>query len=52
MAKYLTNKETQASLERIIIQAEKKLILISPYIKLTNLMLSRIKAAADKGGDN
>lgn len=49
MAKYLTNKETQASLERIIIQAEKKLILISPYIKLTNTMLARIKAAADKG---
>ncbi len=49
MAKYLTNKETQATLERIIIRAEKKLILISPYIKMTNTMFARLKSAAEKG---
>jgi hypothetical protein len=48
MAKFLTNKETQAALERIIIKAEKKLILISPYIILTNTLLARIKTAAEK----
>jgi hypothetical protein len=49
MAKYLTNKATQAALEKIIIGAEKKLILISPYVKLTNLMFARFKVAAEKG---
>jgi len=49
MAKYLTNKETQASLESIIKSADKQLILVSPYIKLTNQLLARIKTAADKG---
>lgn len=49
MAKYLTNKETQATLEKIIIKAEKNLNLISPYLKLSNTLLARIKAAADKG---
>ncbi len=49
MAKYLTNKATQATLEKIIIEAEKKLILISPYIKLTNTMFARFKVAAEKG---
>lgn len=49
MAKYLTNKETQATLEKIIINAGKKLILISPYLKLTNTLRSRIKATAEKG---
>ena len=49
MARYLTNKETQAALERIIINSEKKLILVSPYIKLTNSMFARIGSAADKG---
>lgn len=49
MAKYLTNKATQAALEKIITQAEKKLVLISPYIKLTNTWLARIKAIGEKG---
>ncbi|MEI6507681.1 MAG: phospholipase D-like domain-containing protein [Bacteroidota bacterium] len=49
MAKYLTNKETQATLERIIMSSEKKLILVSPYIKLTNALFARIKTAAEKG---
>jgi hypothetical protein len=49
MAKYLTNKETQAALERIIYEAQKKLVLISPYIRLTNALYSRIKGAGDRG---
>lgn len=49
MAKYLTNKATQAALEKIITQAEKKLIIISPFIKLTNTLLARIKAIGEKG---
>lgn len=49
MAKYLTNKETQAELEKLIKGAEKSLVLISPYIKLTNTLLARIKASAEKG---
>ncbi len=49
MAKYLTNKETQATLERIIISAEKKLILISPYLKLANTLFARIKSSAENG---
>lgn len=49
MAKYLTSKETQAALENIILNAQKSLVLISPYLKLTNPLRSRIKAAAEKG---
>lgn len=49
MAKYLTNKETQVALDNIILNAEKKLILVSPYISLTNYMFTRIKSAAEKG---
>ena len=48
MAKFLTNKETQAALEKVISKAEKQLILISPYIKLPNTLLARIKLAAEK----
>jgi len=49
MANYLTNKETQAALEKIIMTADKQLILVSPFITLTNQLFSRIKAAAEKG---
>jgi hypothetical protein len=49
MANYLTSKETQAALEKIIMTAEKQLILVSPFITLTNLLFSRIKVAAEKG---
>lgn len=49
MAKYLTSKLTQAALEKIIMSSEKQLILVSPYISLTNQMFARIKATAEKG---
>jgi len=49
MAKYLTNKETQAVLENVIMGAEKILVLVSPYIALTRTLFSRIKATAEKG---
>lgn len=49
MAKYLTNKATQAELEKLIKNAKKTLVLISPYIKLTNTLLARIKACGEKG---
>ena len=49
MANYLTNKETQAALDKSIMTADKQLILVSPYIKLTNLLFTRITSAAEKG---
>jgi phosphatidylserine/phosphatidylglycerophosphate/cardiolipin synthase-like enzyme len=49
MAEFQTNKETQASIERIITNAEKKLILVSPYIKLTSTLFTRLKASAARG---
>jgi len=49
MASYRTNKETQAAIESIITNADKQLILVSPYIKLTNTWLARIKACAERG---
>jgi len=49
MAKYLTNKETQVALERLIRNSEQKLILVSPYIKLSNSFLSQLKSQAENG---
>lgn len=49
MATYLTNKETQAALENVIMNAEKTLILVSPYIALSSIILARIRAAGEKG---
>jgi hypothetical protein len=49
MATYLTNKETQAAVENIIMNAEKTLILVSPYVALSSTLLARIKAAGEKG---
>lgn len=49
MANYLTSKNTQAALEKIIMTAEKKLVLVSPFITLTNQLFSRIKASAERG---
>ncbi len=48
MATFQTNKETQASIENIISNAEKQLILVSPYIKLTNTWLARLKDCAER----
>jgi phosphatidylserine/phosphatidylglycerophosphate/cardiolipin synthase-like enzyme len=49
MATFQTNKETQASIENIISNAEKQLILVSPYIKLTNTLFTRLKSCAERG---
>jgi len=49
MASYRTNKETQAAIENIITNAEKQLVLVSPYIKLTNTWLARMKDCAARG---
>jgi hypothetical protein len=49
MATYLTNKETQAALEKLIMTADKQLILVSPYIRLTNQLFARINTAAERG---
>ena len=49
MAEFQTNKETQASLERIISNAEKQLVLVSPYIKLTKTLFTRLKGCAERG---
>lgn len=49
MATFQTNKETQASLENIISNAEKQLILVSPYIKLTSALFTRLKSCCERG---
>ncbi len=49
MAKYLTNKETQVALENLIRNSEQKLILVSPYIKLSNYLLSLLRFCGEKG---
>jgi hypothetical protein len=49
MAEFQTNKETQASIERIISDADKQLILVSPYIKLTKTLFTRLKVCAERG---
>lgn len=49
MAEFQTNKETQASIEKIISNANKQLVLVSPYINLTTALYTRLKGCAERG---
>jgi len=48
MAKFITTSEISANLEKIISTAEKNLILLSPYLKLSSSIAQSLIAASDK----
>ena len=43
MAKFLTTSAVTYQVEKIIREAKKKLVLVSPYIKITKTFLERFK---------
>jgi hypothetical protein len=43
MAKFLTTKKASAAIEDIILKADKELVLISPFIKIPDDLLGRLK---------
>jgi phosphatidylserine/phosphatidylglycerophosphate/cardiolipin synthase-like enzyme len=49
MAEFLTTSGTSYSIEKIIIEAQKKLILVSPYLQLSKTFYERLKDASNKG---
>ena len=49
MADFLTTTGTLSLLENIIIEAKTKLVLISPYIQLSEILFERLKDASTKG---
>ncbi len=51
MAKFLTTKGTSYAIEKLITDAKESLIIISPYMKVSKIIMSRL-LAADKRGVN
>ena len=49
MAKFLTTSGVSYQVELIIKEAKKKLVLISPYVKISKVLLERLQNASDKG---
>jgi phosphatidylserine/phosphatidylglycerophosphate/cardiolipin synthase-like enzyme len=49
MAKFLTTSAVTYQVEKIIQEAKKKLVLVSPYIKTTKTFLERFKDASERG---
>lgn len=49
MAEFLTTSGTSNWIENIIIDAEKQLILISPYLQISKTFYERLKDASNKG---
>lgn len=49
MAKFLTTSGVAYQVEHIIKGAKKKLVLISPYVQISKVLLERLKNASDKG---
>ena len=49
MAKFLTTSGVSYQVELIIKEANKKLVLISPYIQISKVLLERLQNASDKG---
>ena len=47
--KFLTTLEASAKVEKIIRNAKEKLILITPFLKLSNLFLERLRDADNRG---
>jgi len=48
MIKFLRTKETTAGVEDIIINARKRLIIISSYLNISKIYIARLKEAAAK----
>lgn len=49
MAEFLTTKGTSSHLERIIMNANKKLVLVSPYLSISKYLLERLQDADSRG---
>ena len=49
MAEFLTTKGTSSHLERIIMNANKKLVLVSPYLSISKYLLERLQDADNRG---
>lgn len=49
MAEFLTTKATQSYIEKIIMSAKNKLVLITPFLKLDKTYLERLKDADKQG---
>ena len=49
MANFLTTTGTLSLLDNIIIEAKTKLVLISPYIQISEILFERLKDASTKG---
>lgn len=49
MAEFLTTIGTSNSIENIIMDAQKELTLVSPYLKLSKTLFERLKDAANRG---
>jgi sugar-specific transcriptional regulator TrmB len=49
MAEFLTTSGVSYQIESIIKEAKKKLILISPYIQISKVLLERLQNASEKG---
>jgi hypothetical protein len=49
MAKFLTTAAITYQVERIILESKKKLVLVSPYIKITKTFLERLRDASERG---
>ncbi len=49
MAEFLTTKGTASKIEEIMIGAQSDLVLISPYLQISNIFLNRISEATKRG---
>ena len=49
MAEFLTTAAITYQVERIILESKKKLVLVSPYIKITKTFLERLRDASERG---
>ena len=52
MVHFLNTAAAYSEIESIIIKAENRLVIISPFIKIPNLLLERLTYASDKCGVN
>ncbi len=49
MAEFLTTHATAFQIENIIIEAKRKLVLVSPYLQISTTFYERLKEASEKG---
>jgi len=49
MAEFLTTSGTSHHIENIIMEAKQKLLLVSPYLKLSKTLHERLKDASERG---